>query len=160
MREKIKFYIRIVLIVAFCTIAGITALMFFYISNSIPDYTEEEEEEIPLYKQPLEKKLKTRGLLKIYFENTDYIDKKNEYVDAKVDSLVFYDDKGAGYGVILSTDEPYQTTFPLQEIKFHSQFLNQDGAFTFTYPGEVLNLKVDYKAKTYEFYEDESDTSD
>lgn len=109
-------------------------------------------EEIAVYKLPLEEKLKTRGVLNIYFENNEYIEKTNKYVDAKVDSLVFYDDKENGYGVILSNNEPYQTTFLPGDYKFYSQYLDIEGEFTITTPGESLNLEIDYLNKTYNIY--------
>lgn len=125
-----------------------------------------EEENTAIYEMEMEDKLETRGSLTIYFKNTEYIDKVNEYVNAKVDSIAFYDEAGNGYGVILSNKETFTTTFLPGDYKFYSKYLGSTeevseectGEFTITNPGEQLTLEIDYQKKTYDIYNNKSNT--
>lgn len=99
----------------------------------------------------LEENLKTRGALNIYFYNNEYIDKVDENLEYKADCLFFYNERHSLYGVIVSKEEPspYTTTFPPGNYTFYSKYLDVEGQFTITEPGEFLDLEVDYKTRTY-----------
>lgn len=118
----------------------------------------EEADDIAVYEMEMEDKLKTRGALTINFKNNEYVDEINEYVNAKVDSIAFYDEEGNGYGVVLSNKETYTTTFLPGDYKFYSKYLDLEGEFTITSPGEEQILEIDYQKKTYDIYSSKEDT--
>lgn len=119
----------------------------------------EEADDIAIYEMDIEEKLKTRGELIIYFKNTEYIDEINEYVNAKVDTIAFYDEEGNGYGVVTSNKDTYTTTFQPGDYKFYSKYLNLEGEFTITSPGEQLTLNIDYQKMTYDINNVNSNTN-
>lgn len=111
-----------------------------------------EENDIASYKIPLEEKLKTKGALDIKFDNIEYIDKINSDLKRKADELIFYDDKGVGYGVVISDENIPTSTLSPGEYKFYSEYLGIEGEFTIDAPGDFKTLEIDYKTKSYDIY--------
>ena len=147
-RGIIKIFGLVILIMILIMVA-LTIMMYVSVSNDY--YEEEETEELPPYKLTLEENLKTRGALNIYFYNNEYIDKVDENLGYKADCLFIYNERHSLYGVIVSKKEPspYTTTFPPGNYTFYSKYLDVEGQFTITEPGEFLDLEVDYKTRTY-----------
>ena len=120
--------------------------------NYEKEMEESEEYDVDFSEIPLEEKLKTKGALDIKFDNMEYIDKIDPDLNRKVDELIFYDDVGVGYGVVISDENiPTSTLFP-GEYKFYSEYLGIEGEFTIDAPGEFKTLEIDYKTKSYNIY--------
>ena len=82
----------------------------------------------------------------------EYIDKIDSDLNRKVDELIFYDDKGVGYGVVISDENIPTSTLSPGEYKFYSEYLGIEGEFTIDAPGDFKTLEIDYKTKSYDIY--------
>ena len=82
----------------------------------------------------------------------EYIDKIDSDLNRKVDELIFYDDVGVGYGVVISDENISTSTLAPENYKFYSEYLEMEGEFTIDAPGEFKTLEIDYKTKSYDIY--------